>query len=786
MPQSHWIQSRPIAPPRVAWRSVVLFLMLLVAVVHGEVVRIEVALQEGGEGPAVFEKIARDFEAENPNIKIDIQADPRISDKLRMRLLERSFPEITNGDFGGRNLIRHGDILPLDEALDGPAHGDTTTTWRQTFLPGTLDRYTEAGRTYAVPLSYYVQSIWYNKRLFAEHGWTTPQTWPDLLALCGKMRAAGVTPFAFQGRYPYYAQIFLDGAYYQLAGADAFKAQKRLESGSFDNPDMVQALTWTQTLATQYFQTGAMGMGHTEAQLQFFLGRASMIPCGSWLKSEMAGKIPNDFELGTFNLPAAPGGRGDPNALQAFSGYFTVFKHSRHPNEAVAFLRYLTSRRVAAYFCKQNDIPVAIRGINESTLSPGLTDLAMLIKNSTSGYGEAPSDALPAMAQHYNDVLLDTLMGRLTPADGARRLEAASERERFAAANPDAVPRRHLAKPLIFLGLLLGAVIYAVYGFIAGRRRARRGVEATALQRQLPNRVALLFVGPSLGLFGVFMLVPAVQSFGWSLLDWDGLTDARFVGLRHFRDLLFNTDGFWIALTNNAFIMFFIPLLLTPLALFLAACVSRGVRGSRLFRSAFLLPSVMGGVATTLLWMNLYDPQAGVINPALVAVGHGLSAIGLHAAGAWFAGFDGYAWLSQDNLYTAIVPMSVWAGFGFNFILYLAAMEAVPAELYEAAELDGASPWQQFFVVTLPLIWEVLTVSVVFLVIGGMKAFESIWLLTNQSPGTSVHVVGTLVLSKFTQMKVGESTAVAVLLFAMVSVATIAAMRAMRRETVEL
>ena len=689
---------------------------------------------------------------------------------------------MTNADFGARNLIPHGDLLPLDAALDGPADGNARMSWRDTFLPGTLARYRVDGRTYAVPLSYYVETIWFNKRLFAAHGWRVPTTWPDLLALCEQMRAAGVTPFAFQGRYPYYARTFLDGAYYQLAGPAAFEARTRYEAGTFDNPHMVQALAWTQTLATKYFQAGAMGMGHTEAQLQFFLGHAAMIPCGSWLKSEMSGKIPDDFALGTFNLPAAPGGLGDPRALQAFSGYYTVFAHSKHPAEAVEFLRYLTSRRAAAYFCKANDLPVAIRDVNQENLSPALSDLAALIRDSTAGYGESPTDTMPAMAQHYDDVLLNLLTDRVKPAEAARQLEAFRAGEAWAVAHPDDVPRRHVVKPIVLLAVLFAAATYAIVDVV---RRRRSAAPRDVPMRKLPTRVALLLVGPTAALFAAFMLIPSVQSFGWSVLDWDGLTDARFVGLRHFRDLLFASDGVWIALANNAFIMFVIPVFMVPLALFLAACVSRGIRGAQVFRSAFLLPSVMGGVATTLLWMNLYDPQAGAINPALVAIGHGFSAIGLDAIGRWFAAFDGYAWLSQDHLYAALVPMSVWGGFGFNFVLYLAAMQAVPTELYEAAELDGASPLQQFRNVTLPMIWEVLTISAVFLVIGGMKAFESIWLLTNQSPGTNVHVVGTLVLTRFTQLKIGESTAIAVLLFAVVFVASATTMRAMRREAIE-
>ena len=138
------------------------------------------------------------------------------------------------------------------------------------------------------------------------------------------------------------------------------------------------------------------------------------------------------------------------------------------------------------------------------------------------------------------------------------------------------------------------------------------------------------------------------------------------------------------------------------------------------------------------------------------------------------------------TVYTALVPMSIWGACGFNMLLFLAAMESIPQSLYEAADLDGASAFRQFWTITLPLIWDVLSIAIVFMVIGGMKAFEVIWLFTNQRPVTEVHVVGTLMVQDmFTEYKVGEATAIAVLLFLMVFFGTAATLRLMRRESVE-
>lgn len=313
-------------------------------------------------------------------------------------------------------------------------------------------------------------------------------------------------------------------------------------------------------------------------------------------------------------------------------------------------------------------------------------------------------------------------------------------------------------------------VIVTVRRWLASRRETLSDLGARRVG--LKWHSVVVFVAPAAVLYTVFVIIPAVRSFAWSANRWDGLTDMKFVGLQHFHRLLFESDAFWVALNNNLFIMFIIPLFVLPLSLFLATCISRGVWGSTLFRIVFFFPNILGPVAATLLWMQLYEPSGGPVNRVLLALG--------------LSQFEGFAWLSQDHLYWALIPMSIWGACGFNMLLFLAAMEGIPRSLYEAADLDGASHWRQFWTITLPLIWDVLSISIVFMIIGGMKAFETIWLLTNQRPVTETHVIGTqMVQAMFTEFKVGEATAIAVLLFLMVFFGTASTLRLMRRETVE-
>ena len=182
-------------------------------------------------------------------------------------------PDATNAQFINYfPLIADGQILPLDDVMDGP-NWEHDSTWRQSFLPGTLDLYTVNGHVYGVPLSYLADVIWYNKTMFEQHGWLPPRTWEEFFALCEKIKAAGMAPMAFQGRYPFYGGPFYDPAIYHLAGNQMLLAQRHLEPGSFDNPASVQAFAWLQCLSS-YFLEGTMGMSHTESQMAFFMGKS--------------------------------------------------------------------------------------------------------------------------------------------------------------------------------------------------------------------------------------------------------------------------------------------------------------------------------------------------------------------------------------------------------------------------------------------------------------------------------------------------------------------------------
>jgi raffinose/stachyose/melibiose transport system permease protein len=201
-----------------------------------------------------------------------------------------------------------------------------------------------------------------------------------------------------------------------------------------------------------------------------------------------------------------------------------------------------------------------------------------------------------------------------------------------------------------------------------------------------------------------------------------------------------------------------------------------------------LFPNLLGGIAAALIWMAAYEPSAGFVNAGFFSCGDIIAAChGPAVVVDWLHAFQGHAWLSQANLYGSLLPIYLWMAAGFNLVLYLAAMQGVPDELYEAAELDGASPVRQFFLITLPLIRGVLAVSAVFLVIGGLNAFELIWLLTGQEPAAGTHTLGTFMVGMlFGEFQAGRSAAIAVVLFGLVLVGSLVVLRLSRAEEDEV
>jgi len=766
----------------------------------GAPIELDIPVLVAGYGATFFEETAREFEALRPGVKVRIHGNPRINDQVRIRVMAGDDPDATDAVLLYPNLIKAGRILDLAPYLDGP-NWEGDARWRDTFLPGVLARWGDGGKVHGLPFAHAVWTVFYDKKRFRENGWETPRTWDEFFVLCEKMEKAGVAPLSLPGVFMRYGDAFLRAAHYNLVGPDGWRAYNRLEAGTRTDPRFIRAAGVLQEISTRHLVKGWEGMTHTAAQLAFIDGRAAMTISASWFASEMRGKLPAGFELGAMNLPVFADGITPPDTLQTQSAYYFLFTNGDPAREraTVDFFRFLTSRERARRFAQTVDSPVALRAVGPDDYSPLMRDTAELVAKAPGSFDAAPPASATNLAvinQALTDARYRLMTGRITPEEFGARLEAAATAARARETDPGRVENRHgLAATALLLALA------AVVAWLAWKWRVRTGGgsemgtrspgrvdedrEVPAPEKKkafgqsaehlgrLRPRFAVGFVGPALLLFGAFVVLPGLASFAWAFTRWDGLGERTWAGFFNFKWLMLESDVFWFALRNNLFLMLAPACVVVPAALLFATLIHRGVWGASVFRVVFLFPNLLGGIAATLLWMNAYDPHGGLVNTALVKLG--------------FTGFEGFAWLSQAHLYGALLPIYLWMACGFNLVLYLAAMEAIPADLYEAADLEGASPARQFFTITLPLIWEVLVVSAVFLVIGGLNAFEMIWLLTSQDPASGSHTLSTLMVSTmFQEFQVGRATAIAVVMFILVLIGSAAVMRGLRRETVEL
>ncbi|HSJ30368.1 MAG TPA: sugar ABC transporter permease [Longimicrobiales bacterium] len=284
------------------------------------------------------------------------------------------------------------------------------------------------------------------------------------------------------------------------------------------------------------------------------------------------------------------------------------------------------------------------------------------------------------------------------------------------------------------------------------------------------SRAGWFFIAPALALIAVFFFIPVAGSLLLSLTDFDiyAIADgsnARFVGLRNYIEL-FSNSVFWTALRNT----FYFALVGGPLtvAASLAAALlinARVVRFKSFFRTIFFIPFVTTLVAVAIVWRYLYHPQYGMLNYVL----------------GWF-GVSPVDWLGDPRTaMPAIILLAIWKNFGYNMLIFIAGMQTIPSELYEAAELDGAGALRQFRHITLPMLAPTFLFVGVITMIGYFQLFAEPYVMTAGGPLRSTTSLVLLMYEEgFRWWRMGVAAAVAFILFAIILVWTLFQFRLQR------
>jgi multiple sugar transport system permease protein len=291
------------------------------------------------------------------------------------------------------------------------------------------------------------------------------------------------------------------------------------------------------------------------------------------------------------------------------------------------------------------------------------------------------------------------------------------------------------------------------------RRKPRRGLRGV-LKEMRREWTAYLMNAPGLILFVTFTLYAIIVSLWISLHDWDLIEpDRPFIGLDNYREVL-GDGAFWAAIWHTVYFTVGSVLPAMAIGLGLALLLNTQMRALGLFRAMYYLPAITPLVIAAIIWKWVYNADYGLANYYLLRLG---------------VIDDPVNWLGSRGLaMPAVIVMGIWISVGFNMIVYLAGLQAIPNELYEAADVDGASAWQRFRRITFPLVAPTTFFLLIVQTIWGMQAFDQIFVMTNGGPpgpgGATTTVVYYLWQQGFRFFRMGYASAMAYVLFALLFV----------------
>jgi raffinose/stachyose/melibiose transport system permease protein len=247
---------------------------------------------------------------------------------------------------------------------------------------------------------------------------------------------------------------------------------------------------------------------------------------------------------------------------------------------------------------------------------------------------------------------------------------------------------------------------------------------------------------PAAIIFAGFYIVPFIANLRYSLTRWDRITEPEFVGFRNFVNLLTNDDLFYKVLGNNLRFTFLVVLFQTLFSLIFAIFLVKNTKTNIALRTLFFFPTILSSVSVGMIWLFMYDPNFGAINLFFTRLG-----------------LEGFAlnWLgSESSALYAITFTQVWFHTGQMMVIYIAGLQQIPQELYEAAEMDGASRWQQFRNVTWPMSIPTTIVVMAYTTIQSFRAFDLIFAMTQGGPNNSSNIFAVLIYQTvFSELRIG-------------------------------
>ena len=729
----------------------------------------------------------REFERRNPGIKISMLsmgAGAMNPQKLMTAIVGRTPPDLifqdrfTIGDWASRDTFR-----PLNDLIERD-RGKPYGVRREDYYDACWREANYRGKTYAIPAGTDDRCLYYNCEAFREAGLDPdrpPRTWEELRACAVKLTAYNKDgTFKQAGFIPNFGNSWLYLYSWQNGGELMSPDGKTC---TMDNPYTVEALDYMTSVydalkGAEKLDAYQRGFAALPPEMDpFLIGRVAMKIDGDWFLQSIARYRPGmDFAVAPAPVPSARlrgEGRfkGEPPFITWAGGFsWAIPRGAKRVDEAWEFVKWMQSPEAMLIGCAAQDRYNASKGRRfVPRLSANLKVNEAVHRVYASRYPsfEQPLKMFREMMDsakfrpvtHVGQFLWDEhviafenatrhkMSAKAALAQGARRVQAELDR----GASIQKYPVIPLAVPMAAIAAGIGLFVAVMWAL------ARRAGPVGKLMRG-EARAGYVFALP--WLTGLFVLTagPFLASVIFSFCSYDVLHPPRWVGLLNFQNL-FTSDWplFSKTLYNAGYLALFgIPLgIVTGLAI--AMLLNASVRGMHYYRTIYYLPSIVPIVASSILWIWILNPDAGLLNA------------GWRAALTSWSGINPPNWLASEQwAKPALILMGLW-GAGGGMILWLAGLQGVPQHLYEAAELDGASPLMQFRHVTLPMLTPYIFFNLIMGTIGALQTFENVYIMTGGGPVDSTRVpVLYLFDNAFRYFNMGYASAIAWVLFLIV------------------
>lgn len=286
------------------------------------------------------------------------------------------------------------------------------------------------------------------------------------------------------------------------------------------------------------------------------------------------------------------------------------------------------------------------------------------------------------------------------------------------------------------------------------------------IKKELPY---LAFILPAFLAYTVLTVFPLLQTLGLAFTDWDGysMSNLHFIGLENFKQVL-SDRSMKSALLNTCLYSLMLPIATTIFAIPLALALNSKMRTRNLQRAVFFFPSVPSAIILGYLWAYILAPTSnGLLNKLFIALG-----------------FEPVMWLALPKLAMfSVLLVNLWSSIGWHACIYLAQLQSISAEYYEAARVDGASAWQRFRYITFPMLAPAMTTSMMLLLLNAMKLYDLPFALTSGGPGTATTMISHVIIKTgFVEKAYGKATAMSAIFFVFIAIVSVVQLKLMKKK----